>query len=222
MSMGVAGYSFWQNQNREKEPSINQEPSESPDAENLSLKSPDQNKDQLANKVSPVKLSYHLPDGWETVQDTSETLEIGYDPNISESSTSYITGGVAAVGKWESNPTRKISGNYTAVVGMYDGGSRHTNLLSGHLGLSEAELNSGIWKYPNYYFEREYLYNGWPCLVIFGFSSSQTPGVQGICPIGSTRAIFISSDSTFSDKEADLTKFERYLQTIRYYEKSGI
>jgi len=156
--------------------------------------------------AKPVtQLTHSLPSSWKTAQDTNGTIEIGYNPETNDPSTTYISGGVAATGKWESNPTRKIAGNYTARISTYDGGSRHTTLQKG---LSDYELKSGEWKASGY-FEKEYKYSNWPCLVIFGFSVSQWPATQGICPISNSQAIYFTADST-NAKEVEI-----FIQTIK-------
>lgn len=160
-----------------------------------------------ATTTQKTTLKYSLPAGWKTARDQANTIEIGYNPQTNDPSVTYFPGGVAATGKWEMNPPKRIGENFTAKVGEYDGGSRHTNLYK-WLGLTAKELRSGEWKAPGF-LEKEYSYNNWPCLVFVGFSVSQLSVTQGICPINTLKAIYFSVDSR------DLEEVETFMQAIR-------
>ena len=154
---------------------------------------------------SSKQLTYALPSGWKTARDKKNTIEIGYNPQTNEPSIDYSPNGIAATGKWGSNPTRKLAGNFTSGIGSYDGGSKHTNLFKG---LSAEELKTGNWKAPDY-FEKEYTYNNWPCLVVFGFYVSQWPVTQGMCVISNSKAVYFSADTK------NPGEVETFMQTIK-------
>lgn len=148
-------------------------------------------------RISPTpqatKLTYYLPPGWRTTQDKSGKIEIGYDP------------ATVFPGTFETRDLYiflmpKDGGAYTTSLALspYDGGSRH------------KFINPYTWdiKLPTYH-EKNYLYNGWSCLVIYGASSSQGKQVNGMCAVGNNQAL------SFDTQNADDQSVEQILRTIR-------
>jgi len=138
-------------------------------------------------------LTYSLPSGWKTAQDKSGKIEIGYDPTQ------------VAPGTFETRDLHivlmpKDGGAWTTGLTLtpYDGGSRH------------KFINPYTWdiKLPTYH-EKNYSYNGWDCLVIYGASSSQGKQINGMCAISNTQALAFD---TRNDTDANV---EQIIKTIR-------
>lgn len=164
-------------------------------------------------KSQAIKLTYNLPSGWKTVQDANNQIEIGYNPETNDPSTTYVAGAVSALGKWAENPTRRLAGSYTAKLGTYDGGSRHKALLG-------PEQEKQGWEKFSEYHEKEYtykqslskpegLYNNWSCLVLYGIYVSQSDITWGMCAVSSTLAIY------FSSSMMDEQEIEQIIKTIK-------
>lgn len=153
-------------------------------------------------KTQAIKLAYNLPTGWKTAQDANNQIEIGYNPETNNPSTTYVAGAVSALGKWAENPTRRLAGSYTAKLGTYDGGSRHKAILG-------PDLEKQGWEKFSEYHEKEYIYNTWSCLVLYGIYVSQSDITWGMCAVSSTQAIY------FSSSMMDEQKIEQAIQTIK-------
>lgn len=151
------------------------------------------------------KLTYFLPSGWKTVQDTSGTFEVGYDPSMSQlftgangNSVSNLSVSVTLGGTWQNNPVKKVGYNFSIAVKPYDGGSRHNFIL----GTSQWDKSAD-------YHEKDYSYNGWNCLVLYGTFISQSDTNWGMCIIDTKRA-FAFSAGTWTDQ-----MMEQLISTIR-------
>ncbi len=128
--------------------------------------------------ANPAKnLNYLLPTGWKTVQDKTGTFEIGYNPEtdliFGPSSINNLNVGLTKVGQYGGS-------SYNLTIKPYDGGSRH-NFILGPSGIQEQDKMAD-------YHEKNYTYNGWSCLVLYGISISQWPSTQGMCAIDSKQA----------------------------------
>jgi hypothetical protein len=156
------------------------------------------------------KLLYHLPPNWNTVQDATNTFEIGYDPNMS-GLVDYTSFGknqsksindlyISLAGKWADNPVRKIGYNIDVGIYPYDGGSRHVFILG---------KNSSDWDKLTGYHEKEYIYNGWSCLVLYDIVYSQSNAINGMCAISPTQG-FKFGLGAGSDEET-----EKFISTIK-------
>ncbi|MFH0863746.1 MAG: hypothetical protein V1858_01470 [Candidatus Gottesmanbacteria bacterium] len=151
--------------------------------------------------VSPTpsiakKLTYSLPSGWKTVQDKSNTFEIGYNPEtelVYEPSSIDLNIGLTKTGQYGGS-------SYYLAIKPYDGGSRH-NFILGLGGIQEQDKMTG-------YHEINYTYNGWSCLVLYGVGISQWPSTEGMCVIDSKRAFAFGM---WKDEAAT----EQIIQTIK-------
>ena len=124
-------------------------------------------------------LQYKLPTGWKTIKDTSGTLELGYDP--SKYDTSSITD--------KRIDLKYISNGFfggTVRILDYDGGSRHKFLL-------EASGAGSSFDKTDYYFEKEYYYNGKSCLLISGAYVSASLDTWMMCNASGGKAIFVNT-----------------------------
>ncbi len=132
-----------------------------------------------ATKTQKKVMIYHLPDGWKTASDSSGSFEVGYDPNSN----------VPSSNNWEVEMGQKgpLTMHHYISLKPYDGGSRH-NFIYKQLNVTDPEQN----KIPGYY-ESDFVYNGWSCLVLHGFGFSASGDIQGMCAIDSTRAFFFVS-----------------------------
>jgi hypothetical protein len=148
--------------------------------------------------VTAKRLTYALPSGWRTVKDATDTFEVGYDPNMSVEFDTENAGksvndlSVILSGKWETNPVHKSGYELYVSLEPYNGGSRHTFILQ----------NRTDWDKLSGYHEREYTYNGWSCLVLYGIQISQSNPVNGMCVVSATRA-FRFGLGTWTDEETE-------------------
>jgi hypothetical protein len=128
-----------------------------------------------ATQTQKKVMMYHLPDGWKTVSDTSGTFEVGYDPsqNTTEQRDQEIVLG-------KIGPTTGVI--HIVSLRPYDGGSRH-NFIYKQMNAPDPMQD----RMPGYY-ESEFRYNGWSCLVLHGFSYSASGDIHGMCAVDSTRA----------------------------------
>ena len=132
-----------------------------------------------------------------TAQDSSGTFEIGYDPTKSDKQLTENLR-VEILTKWENNPARNVGYNFTIIIRPYDGGSRHSFIF--------PEPRQG-WKKSDYH-EKEYIYNGQSCLVLYGTYVSQSNDTWGMCAISSKQAFSFSSN-------ADEKTVEQIIGTIK-------
>lgn len=147
------------------------------------------------------KITYNLPTGWKLAKDTTGRFEVGYDSSRYNATSSEKE--VDLSGKWveQEGKAHRLGWNQNFSLTGYSGGSRHAELYK-ILGVT-AEFRD--WKSPKYS-EREYLYNGWNCLVINGVSISQYPVAWGYCPISSTEALVLAFDGpNWSEVEQQLS-----------------
>lgn len=154
--------------------------------------------------IMVFNISYNLPLGWKTIVDKLGRLEAGYDP---EKYSAKASGNLIDLSdKWilEDGKSRRLGWNKYFYLTSYSGASRHSELYK-VLGVSEDETN---WKGKEYS-EREYLYNGWNCLVLSGISISQFPAAFAYCPVSKKEAAVLAFDST------DWAKIEEQISTIK-------
>lgn len=163
--------------------------------------------DSVPTLKNSKQLTYSLPFGWSTIKDSSGEIEVGYDPAVTDVQSDSPNLGVRITGKWQYNPVKKLGGDYSAYIGSYDGGSRHTNLHKA-IGLSSEMLAANQWKHPSYH-EKEYSYNDWSCLVIIGVDISQYPQIWGICPTSSSKAVYITAGGL------EDSVIEQFIKTIK-------
>ncbi len=147
-----------------------------------------------ANVNSPVpsavskQLTYLLLQGWKTAQDNDQSFEVGYDPNLFN---------VKSGDKIIEFFSKQFTGSYGVSLESYDGGSRHQFIykkLGYTNGVDEAD------KMEDYH-EKEYNYQGWKCLVLYGLSFSASGNVWGMCPVNSSQAIFFGSPGGETETE---------------------
>ena len=148
--------------------------------------------------LTAKKLSYSLPTSWQTLQDRTGTLQVGYDPKLNQLGEIKDLS-IELAGKWEMNPPRKIGSNMTFFVKLYDGGSRHAFILG----------NQTDWEKLPTYHEKIYVYNDWNCLVLYGTYISQSDTVHGMCATSAKQAMGFSVGG---GTDADV---ERIISTIR-------
>jgi hypothetical protein len=146
-------------------------------------------------------LYYSVPTGWKTVQDSTDTFAISFDPVTSKVDANNTNGLLLL--RQRPNPSLGYYGCESVNLYPYDGGSRHL-FINKYLGETptKSELFSD-------YKETEYLYNGKSCLVLNGISISQFNGVWGMCDTGSGKAFL------FTSCDRDSANYEKVLQTIQ-------
>lgn len=150
---------------------------------------------------SSTKLSYFLPNGWVTQNDSTQTFQVGYDP-ASFDATSQEKFVSVTRKNLEQSPYYSPYANTTQFsIEPYDNGSRHS-FIEKQLG----EVISSANKTPSYK-EKNLTVAGKNCLIISGISISQFPDNWGMCPISSTKAILIT---TFN------TDVEVFLKTLKF------
>lgn len=146
---------------------------------------------------SSKRLTYNLPIGWKTVQSSSLSFEVGYDPATTRADVnSYVQDGISL---FKENFTN--AAYFTVRLMSYSGGSRH-QFLYNYLG--EKPVKEDLM--PNYH-ETEYLYDGKSCLFLVGISISQFPTTFGMCDAGGGKAFLITS--------FDNENYEEPLRTIK-------
>lgn len=146
------------------------------------------------NKVQ--QLTYYLPPGWKTVIDTSGRLEVGYNPN----QFSATPGNQNIYLNNISYPVSAMS----VTLKLYDGGSHHQFIYK-QLGYT-AEMAKE--ERMNNYYEVEYRYSGWSCLVLYGLGFSARGTTWGMCAVNSSQALFIEGGSEEDTKQLiSTTKF---------------
>lgn len=152
------------------------------------------------------KLTYSLPANWKTLTDTNGRLEVGYDATRYEASAK--SNQVDLSGKWvgtQGTNLHRLGWNKNFYLTAYNGGSRHTELYK----IWGVTSTTSDWKSLKYYSEKEYLYNGWSCLVINGVDISQYPVAWGYCPISSNEALVLAFDGY------DWSEIEQQISAVR-------
>lgn len=131
------------------------------------------------------KLTYSLPAGWKTVNDAFDRLQIGYNPAIN-SLGEIGTNSIYTNGIWnQTSPVTRSGYWWSAQMVPYSGGSRHQTIYR-QMQVSGPKDSDC----PGHFQEKEYVYNGWSCLVLSGICVSQSPQIQGLCPISRTEAVY--------------------------------
>lgn len=159
--------------------------------------------DQTSPSPAPSnvkKLTYDLPEGWKTSTDTSNSFEVGYDPNRYRVTPSNLGLSFSYVAHPDSFDFRLLP---------YGGGSRHSFIYQ-QLGYVPAPPASEKTKD---YHEVEYSYNGWSCLVIYGLYFSASGTTWGMCPVSSSQALFFEGPSSGPGAEAPT---EGFIKTIKF------
>lgn len=144
--------------------------------------------------TNKINLTYTLKSGWETITDTSNSLQVGYNPTTMQAAGYKASISITTTSRFE--PIRQIT--YANVrLGSYDGGSRHDFIYEQLNSIAESMK---LDRMENYY-EVEYNYDGKSCLVLYnqGFSAGGT--TWGMCDISPTQAIFIESSQPQSQAE---------------------
>ena len=139
---------------------------------------------------SVKNIEYSLPSGWKTIVDSTGKLEVGYDASRYNATSKEKW--VELSGKWilEGKTSKRLGGNKIFYLSAYSGGSRHNELYK-ILGENPTSMGSTTKDYS----EREYVYNGWKCLVLNGISISEYPVAWGYCPISSTESLVLAFDN---------------------------
>ena len=148
----------------------------------------------LQQSTMSKKLAYSLPSSWKVSQDSSGTLQIGYNPELLVFHP--VNAGVNFT--YVANP-----GSFGISIRPYDGGSRHQFIYNQ---LNETNPQADQTKD---YHEKQYVYNGWSCLVFYGLTYSAGGTTWGMCAISSTQALF------FGASGADEQSTEQAIQTIK-------
>lgn len=140
----------------------------------------------VCNKqIEPIKgtsaknLYYSLSTNWRTVQDTTNSFEIGYDPSVFKP----IQNAKSITLAYMAHP-----GSNTIALVPYDGGSVHQAIYK-QLGYDNQSV--AIEKSKDYY-ENEYSYDGKRCLVLFGLNFSASGNIWGMCTVSPSSALFFS------------------------------
>lgn len=147
-------------------------------------------------KLISKQLNYFLPKSWQTIQDSTNSFEIGYDPTIFTSRASKESIFLGYIANQGSNSVTLID---------YDGGSLH-QVIYKQMGYDARAV--AIEKSKSY-FEKEYSYNGGRCLVLYGLNFSASGNVWGFCNVNSSKGLYFSG---FDNSE----KTEQLIQTFRY------
>lgn len=145
------------------------------------------------SNVQVPKLNYALPAGWQTATSNDGRIEAGYDPSKNQILSENNITGISLSGIWStvSGKPSNLGYRFSASISPYDGGSRHTFLYKK---LNFKPYGTSYDDYPKNNFEREFSYNGWNCLVLFGIDVSQWTPVWGMCPISKTEALNFTMD----------------------------
>jgi hypothetical protein len=151
--------------------------------------------------VPSKTLNYSVPSGWKTVQDSTGSFTVSYNPTTSKVDTNN-TGGIFFL-RQRPDPSLGNFGCETVNLYTYDGGSRHQFIYK-YLGETPTKESLFI-----DYKETEYLYNGKSCLVLNGISISQFNSVWGMCDTGNGKAFL------FTSCDRDNTNYEKVMQTIQ-------
>lgn len=181
------------------------EPTPAPTASSQSSPQPSTSPNATDKPVSnAIKITYKLPTGWQTIQDPSKRLEVGYDQSkydaMSDGNKIWLSG------KWvgQGSDMHRLGGSQYFYITPYSGGSRHTELYK-LLGIQDGDTG---WKMPKYA-ERDYILNSWNCLIMNGISISQYPVTWGYCPVSTSEAIVLEFDNN------DWSQIEQQLATVK-------
>lgn len=161
--------------------------------------------------VQPTLLSYNLPVGWRTIYDKTGILQLGYNSAIEKATNQVL--GITINGIWLWNPPRKLGYDYSISLQPYSNSVSPHNVLYNKLGIQQITNSGkpeGSWKSPNYH-EKQYSYNSWNCLVIYGVNISQLPNVWGICQISNSKTILISLNAPDTNDKV----VEQIISTIK-------
>lgn len=139
-------------------------------------------------------LEYTLKPGWETIANPSNSLQIGYNPEIMQAMSDNSSVGITTTSQFE--PIRQIT--YANIhLRAYDGGSRHNFIYKQLNSTAEAMKQDRM---ENYY-EVEYNYDGKSCLVLYNQAFSASGTTWGMCAISSTQAVFIEGPQSQNQTE---------------------
>lgn len=153
--------------------------------------------------ISTKRLSYSLPANWKTVSDSTNRLQIAYNPQINQAILSSPPLVVATT-----NLPQQFGYDWNARIVSYSGGSRHQAIYS-ILGISGPKDSDCR---PSDFRQMEYLYNGWNCLVLHGLCVSQSPTTHGFCPTSATQGIFFQMEAGLP---ASNQQTEQLISTIK-------
>jgi hypothetical protein len=146
--------------------------------------------DDLTPTTVPSKeINYNLPSGWETIKDTNNQFEIGFNPNEFNASPYPARIGLNR---------KQCCFNFVMRIEPYDGGSRHS-YLNQHFQGYESISNT---------YEKNYQMNGKSGLVIYNVEYSSTI-VIGMINIDGNRAF------VFGSTGGNEQQIEQILSTIK-------
>ncbi len=155
--------------------------------------------------VSDIKkIIYKLPDTFQTVNDSSNTFQLGFNPDLYTSKTE--SGLLSIIAKNLNSDPKYFYSEFNHTTNFkilpYDNGSRHT-FIEKQLGEPLSSTDQ-----PEKIVESDYLVTGKKCLIISGIYISQSPTVVGMCPISTTKAILFTS--------FDLAAVLQHLSTLKF------
>lgn len=177
--LGVTGFFTYQNyqlrqQLLQKQPTFLPEVTKTPETPSPSPTKDTQQDDLIPTTISVKEINYSLPAGWETIKDSNNQFEIGFNPNEFNASSHPARVGVNR---------KQCCFTFVIRIESYDGGSRH-NLLNKHF--------QGYGTVPNT-FEKNYLVNGKSGLVIYNVEYSSTIVIGMINIDGNSAFVFSST-----------------------------
>lgn len=191
--VGIIGFLF--NQNYHLKQQILQTPSPSFPEATKTPETPNPlptirpHNDLTPTTIPTKEISYSLPSGWETIKDTNNQFEIGFNPN--ELNASSYPARIRLNRK-------QCCFSFDIRIESYDGGARHSLLNQNFQGY---ETNSNT-------FEKNYLINGKSGLVIYNVEYSSTT-VIGMINIDRTKAF------VFNSTGGNEQQIEQILSTIK-------
>lgn len=133
-------------------------------------------------------LTYNLPSGWKTIQDPTETFEVGYDPANTKDSGDKSFAGILLL-KMRPTPADGYASSFSVSLKAYDGGARHQFIYKN---VGQTPVKSD---YMPGYNEKEYTYNNHSCLFLNGISISMYAINWGMCDVGNNQAFLIMAYS---------------------------
>jgi hypothetical protein len=137
--------------------------------------------------TSIPKITYKLPNGWQTITDLTGKFSVGYNPQTQDISTEYGYLGVVTKNLTNNQYYSPYSSTITFKVFPYNNGSRHS-FIETRIGepISSGNKNTN-------YSESNMQIDAKNCLVIQGLQISMGPSIHGMCAINSNQAVYFTA-----------------------------